>query len=368
MLKDVAAARARGDIDVLSRAGLGLEDFLTEAVDSVHRAVPWVAACISTQDPATHILTSARKYGALEGRNEHDGLWARLEYGGDDPTNFLSLYATGRTAVAMQLATDGGIERSVRMGQLMRPHYDFWDETRMIFADGDTYWGTMSLFRGSDEAAFDPVEVGWLQSLAPLLARGVRAGLVAGSVADARSPSAGVSLTIVDGSDTVTQISPGAERRLAQLLTDERSAHPMSMIAALAGAARRYGRGELPTPPRVRVRTADGEWLLIQASPLSGADAGAVAIMIEDAAPVDVAGVLLAALELTDREREVLRLILRGADTKTIAAELFLSPYTVQDHCKAIFEKVGVRSRRELIAQLMHHPGDAVHGDDAPSS
>ena len=46
----------------MARAGLDLDTFLEEAVESVNRAVPWASACLATHDPGTHLLTSARKY------------------------------------------------------------------------------------------------------------------------------------------------------------------------------------------------------------------------------------------------------------------------------------------------------------------
>lgn len=50
---------------------------------------------------------------------------------------------------------------------------------------------------------------------------------------------------------------------------------------------------------------------------------------------------------LSDREREVLRLLARGLSNKDIAAQLFLSQGTVRNHVSVIFEKLGVADRTQ---------------------
>jgi DNA-binding CsgD family transcriptional regulator len=56
---------------------------------------------------------------------------------------------------------------------------------------------------------------------------------------------------------------------------------------------------------------------------------------------------------LTPREAAVVRLVLHGASTRTIVDTLHISRYTVQDHLKAVYDKVGVRSRQDLAVRLL---------------
>jgi DNA-binding NarL/FixJ family response regulator len=51
---------------------------------------------------------------------------------------------------------------------------------------------------------------------------------------------------------------------------------------------------------------------------------------------------------LTEREREVMRLIARGYSYKEVAAELFISIKTVETHMGAVLRKLQLSSRHEL--------------------
>src|SRR5690606_26380028 len=54
---------------------------------------------------------------------------------------------------------------------------------------------------------------------------------------------------------------------------------------------------------------------------------------------------------LTKREREVLDRVLTGGDVPAIGASLYISPHTVRNHLKAIYRKLDVRSRVELVVR-----------------
>ena len=60
----------------------------------------------------------------------------------------------------------------------------------------------------------------------------------------------------------------------------------------------------------------------------------------------------MASYGLSSREEEVVKLVVGGLSTKQISERLFIAEHTVQRHLTNIFEKVGVRSRRELVKQL----------------
>lgn len=59
--------------------------------------------------------------------------------------------------------------------------------------------------------------------------------------------------------------------------------------------------------------------------------------------------------ELTRRELEVLRLMSEGANTKTMAERLHVSPATVRNHVQHIFGKLTVHSRLEAVAHATRY-------------
>ena len=347
--------RVRRDLEVVAQGGLDLDTYLNESLASLQRVVPVDAVCLATVDPSTRIITSTRKYRDLWGRDGRDHDWGLIEYGLAEETAFVRMHDAGVPALGMHQTTGGAVETSPRMADLITPYYGYGDELRTLLVDRDHLWGAVAMFRATDSRPFDADEVSFLASLSPVLGQGVRAGLLASLTASAPIDSpAGPAVVIIGDDNSVVQVNAGADRWLNELIQGSAGADSTGIIGSLVGAARRFARGEVSQPPRARVRTINGMWLVLHATPLSPRNGatGEVVVTIEEARPPEIVPLVVAAFGLTARERDVTALVLQGLDTKEIGAMLHLSAWTIQDHLKSIFEKASVRSRRELIARI----------------
>ncbi|WP_291418479.1 helix-turn-helix transcriptional regulator [Actinophytocola sp.] len=102
-------------------------------------------------------------------------------------------------------------------------------------------------------------------------------------------------------------------------------------------------------PPVARVHLSDGLWVTLRTARL-GTD---IAVTIEETSPAARVSLFTRAFGLSARETELLGHLVRGSDTRAVAARMFLSEHTVQDHLKSIFAKTSARSRRTLLARVL---------------
>ena len=147
--------------------------------------------------------------------------------------------------------------------------------------------------------------------------------------------------------DEVELITPPARTLLASLhpgesgYTDETIATPVLALASFVRSAPDGGQGGGNV---VTVPGSDG-WVTLHASLPGPPDDGRVAVIL-------VRTVRLEAFGATAREREVATLLARGLSRAEMAETLVVSPHTVEDHVKNLYEKLGVASRQELVARV----------------
>ena len=208
-----------------------------------------------------------------------------------------------------------------------------------------------------------------LADLAPHLAHGLRTALLADAIEGAAGPDTS-GLIILHADGRVAAVTAGAARWLRHLrdavgsrLPEHRLSDAIYAVASVAG-----GLPDDPGParlPRARVRVETGEWLLVHAARLErdGDASDEVAVMIEQARPTQIAPLLVRAYGLSERESDVVKAVLHGLSTEEISRSLHLSAYTVQDYLKSVFHKVGVSSRRELVAHVFTEQHWPQYGD-----
>jgi DNA-binding NarL/FixJ family response regulator len=145
-------------------------------------------------------------------------------------------------------------------------------------------------------------------------------------------------------------MTPPARELLAALHSLSDDSMPTAVLSLAAFARSRPASSDRP-PDVIAIPTASG-WITLHASLPEGTAGGQVAIVLERTASPQATALRLEAYGVTPREREIAGLLAHGRTNPEIAESLVLSPYTVQDHIKSLFEKTGVSSRQELVARI----------------
>lgn len=346
------AALAR--IRQLSRAGLDVVGFLNEVTTIVSRLVPNGAGSIDspywfTLDPESHLVTSI--YG--QGCDVEPSKYMQWELFTDDFMKTAEVLGNPRGVQTLHEVTGGEPQRSWFYRDVLVPEgAGQWLLVALRSSTGEN-WGTARLNRAAGEPMFSEHEIDVMAAAAPMLAEGVRRGLVVGEATDPDRPDApGLVVMTVDGE--VESVSPRVEEWFERLPDDDgrEDGVPTSVLAVAAGAVRDAERGDGGGVATARVPMADGRWAVVHGAVMGTRGESAVTVIIEPAHPDRVAPLLMSIYELTEREQEVTRQVLRGGSTAELARQLELSPYTVQQHLKNIFEKTDVNSRGELVAKV----------------
>lgn len=333
--------------NALIHRGLSLDAFFEEADRALAELLPFDSSCWLSLDPATLLPTShfTREIGS-----DHLLELAANEFLEDDVNKFADLARLAEPVGILSQATGGDLGRSPRYVRVLAPNgYRDGDELRAMFLDGDTSWGCVAIHR--HHGTFSGKEAQSVAAVSHHLATGIRRAILA---ADRQADGSGQpGLIIFDSEGALDSKSAAASRWLAAMLdaTGAHDAMPL-IIVSLAEKARQAAAGRADDVATARLPTRDGGWLVAHASMLDDTADGRVAVMLQPAREPQIASMIVEAHGLTEREREVTRLVMQGLSTNEIANCLHVTAYTVQDHVKAIFAKVGVRSRRELVAQL----------------
>jgi DNA-binding CsgD family transcriptional regulator/GAF domain-containing protein len=350
-----AVERLVDDIALLGRRGLPRDHYFSEVAARLRRVIDCDATCWHTLDPQTQLMTSDAPhelisegvFTAEQAAQAGAGIVAS-EYLIDDVNTFAGLAARRTPVGILSQATNGHPERSTRYRAVLAPS-GIPFEVRAAFVSRGRCWGAVHIARREHRHDFTSDDAAALASITATIADGIRTALrfdAARQAQDGNAPG----LVVLGAHDEVELITAPAAELLGAMRSAAAETIP-SPVVALAAFARSRPHDSGRPPDAIAVPTPIG-WITLHASLPEGRAEGRVAIVLERSASPQATAVRLEAHGVTAREREIAALLAQGLTNPEIATRLVLSPYTVQDHTKSLFEKTGVSSRQELVARM----------------
>jgi DNA-binding CsgD family transcriptional regulator len=360
MKRERLAELKRLEIIQLCHSALDSQTLRSELLQRLQPVIPFDYAYFSTTDPATQLGTSSVMV-------EKPPSWCMSvflenEFLQEDFNKFNDMVRHHQKVGILSESAGRELHRSHRYQEMLVP-MKMEDELRAIFVTDGICWGTLCLHREKSKLRYTSDEATYLAQLTHHIADGLRKGFLLSSAPLVKTLE-GPGVLILNEDMSIVATTAAAEYWFAELSEIERADRhqlPFAVRSVVAGL-KALERGRLPAgaTPKVRLHMPSGQWLVLYASRLRNLKNQAqISVIIEVGQPAEIAPAIMQAYALTKREGEVTQCVLRGLSTTEIAVRLCISPNTVQDHLKAIFEKCAVSSRRELAANLFsqyHHP------------
>jgi DNA-binding CsgD family transcriptional regulator len=339
-------------IAALSGQCIDLVSFWHEAGEALARAVPhYGGACWYTLDPASLLITSHFNPEMPELPPE----MLAHEYYEDDYHKVVDIANSERGYSTLHEATGGDPSRSPGWNRYVQPYGGDQELLLALRTSAGEVWGMLGLYRAPNRPLFDAEEIRLLREVAPYLGQGARRSLLVGEATEPEGLAA-PGLLVLRENWSVESHTPGVEHWLDELPDGGWTAHgklPPAVLSvagrALRSAVPATGRSEVAV---ARVLSRSGQWVVLHGATLVTTGTRRVAVIIEPAHPARITTLLMTAYGLTEREQDVTRLVLQGNSTTEIAARLVVSAHTVQQHLKRVFDKTGVRSRRDLVGKI----------------
>lgn len=343
-----------------------VDDFFDAVVRVTKPALRFDVWAGVTVDPDSLMNTGGNYRDAVP-----DALMPRMldiEYREGDVNSLSELARQPVPVGLLSEAVGGDLHRSPRYRDIAGP-LGYRDELRVVLRDRHGAWGALVLGLGEDAAAFGPADVALAASLVQPLGDALRRLHL---VRRAREEPAGTApgLILLDEAYRPVRLTPAVAGWFDDLPEGPAAGPPRGAggprglppaVYAVAAAVQAPGAPAsltswALTQSRGRVR--------LHAWRIDGPEPARVAVVVEPAGPGEHIALIVAAYGLTPRERDITTLVLCGMPTAEIARHARLSPHTVQDHLKAVFDKTGVRSRRDLVATLFarHFGPEPVRG------
>jgi DNA-binding CsgD family transcriptional regulator len=261
------------------------------------------------------------------------------------------------SVATLDRTTGGDRARSLVWRELLARH-GVGDVASLVFRDRFGCWGFLELWRRADRGPYGRADVALLRDIADPLTTALRRRQAESFVAGAAGEEAAGPVVLLLDPDLRVRVQTEATREYLRLLVPPEHGRDPVPAGAYNVAAQLLAveAGVDDAAPSARVHLAGGRWVTFRAARL-GSDGAAslrdIAVTVERTDPRARADLFARAFGLSARERELLAHLVEGRDTGEVAGLMRVSPNTVQDHLKSVFDKAGTRSRRTLLARAL---------------